>query len=211
MENRISEVYASNDVEISEGVSTGTSDGTHQFIEVILNNSKYINEDSSYDIQNAGTTIALLVFENLKENEIKENMTIDITINQDLAGDNKEFTFNFPINLVKSAYQCVKTIDSTYATLLSQKYSSTYDLLDELTKDTLSSDKFISKLIANDNNYGKINDYNIKGFELLNKENNKAGKDLIVFKTTAYRKDIKQRIRFYFDNDSDKTKVALID
>ncbi|WP_299247810.1 hypothetical protein [uncultured Cytophaga sp.] len=209
--NTISDVYSSTNVEITEGFSTGDVGGTHPYIEVSLAESKYINEDSTYDIQNAGTSIALIVYENLENSEIKEDLTIEVIINQNFSGNNRTFSFKFPVELVKNAFQCFETIDSTYKTIMAQNYSATYAFLDKSTKDTLSSNIFVNNFIVADSLYGKINNYKIKGFEFLPRENNRTKRDLIKFKTTGYRESLKQRIEFYFNSEGDKQKAILID
>ncbi len=124
----LSRIYGTENIEVIEGMSSGTKSGVHPYVEVKLNGGEFINEaDSSDDIQNCASMIALVTYDNLDKTDLKDDLTFDIEIVQNLQEGNKTYTAQYPIKDIQNVYQCYNTLNSIFSTFYTKDYSKTYD------------------------------------------------------------------------------------
>ncbi len=188
-------IYSANTIEISKGIFK-TSSNIHNYIEITISDSHYINSDSLYDINGTASGIAIIVFENLYE--IDSNLTIDINIIQNLNGSEKHFAFRYPINIVNTAYNCFDQIDSLFHPLLENDYYNAYNKLSPSFKTNYDFNSFKNTFMELESRTGELKQYKIRGFEVISIIVDGSKKELIKFNIVCYG-DTPYKMEVFFD------------
>lgn len=206
VETTICSIYGASSIEISEGIAIKNKT-EHNYIEVTISGCKHVNEDTSYDISSMASGSAIVVFENLPIEKEDTSMTIDINIIQKVNDLDKEYSFSYPVFLIKSAYDCFPKIDSLFHSLLKKDYSKVYSSMSSSFIEFNDFKNFTKVFSKAENEMGELKSYKIRGFDIIGTSNNKS-KKLIKFKIVCYR-NIPQEVEVFFDPENTKELFGI--
>lgn len=204
----VSCVYKTDNVQYFEGKSFKEK-GSNQNIEITVTDSKYIDFDSTYNIEDATSSIALVTYENLRIDKISDDLEIEVNINQKLDSGSRSFNMKYPVILLSNVSNIYKNLDTLMKTLLSNKLEDSKNLF---STEFLKSNLFDS--VLNMNRYGieqcgRTREYYYVGFSLVDVNIDSLVHQLVFVKTILVG-DKKHKAEFFFDLESKKiVKIAM--
>ena len=200
----IKALYETNEAEITQGVSVNNNGDKESFITVNIEKSRLIN-DSTYDITNALSGAALVLYDHLDEQEKSIYNYIEVDIKRD-APHEDFFTIRFPIEEMKLISESLSIVDSFYSLYTKKKYDEALLLFNV----KINTELVKSELYKMDSLYGNIQSYNIKGFCKKEIEINNQKQLVLNIKTVCKRNNANTQLNFDVQYTESEQKISGI-
>ena len=146
----------------------------------------------------------MMVYDNLDENDINSNTSIEIKVERIQNGENRKFTYKYDIETIKIVKNQLGLIDSIFNFWISNDIEKTYNLFDEEFKALTTPENFTTIFNRASEELGQIKSYELVGFDVVEIDIYGKTQKVIKYNTISHRNKAHKIIFFLETNDNSK-------